>query len=305
MKTEGRWHSKKVKRIKAHPRRKPRSRRGELIQLDGSYENWFEDRGPRCCLLVMIDDATSEIMAMRFVEHETTRDYFEIMKKYVGRYGRPLALYSDRHSIFKISKGEAKEWDIRISQFERAMKELEIEMIHARSPQAKGRVEKANGTLQDRLIKKMRRRGISTLKEGNEFLEEYRKEHNSKFARQAESPEDAHVELLPSIEVEKILVIKEKRKIQKNLEVQYQNTIYQLELKNTRRRMQGLEVDILEGSYGKITFVYQGKEIKYSTYGKLTAKKTVLDHKELEILPEFKKPLTKIQRHRRGIACNF
>lgn len=305
MKTAGRWHSKKVKRIKVHPRRKPRSRRGELIQLDGSYENWFEDRGPRCCLLVMIDDATSEIMVMRFVEHETTRDYFEIMKKYVDHYGRPLALYSDRHSIFKISKGEAKELDIRISQFERAMKELEIEMIHARSPQAKGRVEKANGTLQDRLIKKMRRRGISTLKEGNEFLEEYRKEHNSKFARQAESPEDAHVELLPSIEVEKILVIKEKRKIQKNLEVQYQNSIYQLELRNTRRRMQGLEVDVLEGSNGKITFVYQGKEIKHSIYGKLTAKKTVLDHKELEILPEFKKPLTKIQKHRKGIACNF
>jgi hypothetical protein len=304
MTEEGIWRPKKVKRNKAHPRRKPRSRKGELIQLDGSYEYWFEDRGPRCCLLVMIDDATSEIMAMRFVEHETTQDYFEIMKEYINRYSRPLALYSDRHSIFKVSKAETKEMEIRHSQFERAMKELKIEMIHARSPQAKGRVERANGILQDRLIKKMRRRGISTLKEGNDFLEEYRKKHNTKFANQAENSEDAHVELLPSMDLKKILVIKEKRKIQKNLEVQYQNTIYQLDLKNSRRRMQGMEVDVLEESNGKITFEYQGKEIKHFIYGKLAAKKTVLDHKELEAL-SVKKPLTIIQRHRRGIVCNF
>jgi transposase len=301
---EGIWRSKKAKRNKAHPRRKPRSRKGELIQLDGSYEYWFEDRGSRCCLLVMIDDATSEIMAMRFVEHETTQNYFEIMREYINRYNRPLALYSDRHSIFKVLQGEAKETEIRHSQFERAMKELEIEMIHARSPQAKGRVERANGILQDRLIKKMRRQGISTLKEGNDFLEKYRKEHNLKFANQAESPEDAHIELLPSMDLERILVIKEKRKIQKNLEVQYQNTIYQLEFKNSKRRMQGMEIDVLEKSNGMVTFEYQGKEIKHSIYGKLAAKKTVLDHKELEAL-SVKKPLTVIQKHRRGILCNF
>lgn len=302
---EGRWQPKKVKKNKAHPRRKRRSRRGELIQLDGSYEYWFEDRGFRCCLLVMIDDATSEIMAMRFVEHETTQHYFEIMKEYISRYQRPLALYSDRHSIFKVSKGEAKETDIRQSQFERAMKDLGIEMIHARSPQAKGRVERANGILQDRLIKKMRRQGISTIKEGNEFLEAYRKEHNSKFANQAENPEDAHIEMLPSMDLDGILAIRDKRKIQKNLEVQYQNTIYQLELKNCKRRMQGREVNIVEGSNGKITFEYQGKKIKHSIYGQLKAKKTVLDHKELEALSNFKKSPSIIQRHRRGIACNF
>ena len=194
----GRWQPKKVKKTNTHPRRKRRSRRGELIQLDGSYEDWFEDRGPRCCLLVMIDDATSEIMAMRFVKHETTQDYFAIMREYIGRYKLPLALYSDRHSIFKVSKGETNATGVRHSQFERAMKELGVEMIHARSPQAKGRVERANGTLQDRLIKRMRRRGIATLKEGNDFLEEYRKEHNLKFAKHAESSEDAHVEMLPS-----------------------------------------------------------------------------------------------------------
>lgn len=302
---EGKWQAKKAKANKTHPRRKRRSRKGELIQIDGSYEYWFEGRGPKCCLLVMIDDATSEIMLMRFVEHETTQNYFALMKEYIRRHGRPLALYSDRHSIFKVSKGETKDTDLRKSQFERAMKELEIEMIHARSPQAKGRVERVNGTLQDRLIKKMRRQGVSSIDEGNDFLEKYRQEHNLRFAKSAESHEDAHFELLSSMNLDKILVIKEKRKIQKNLEVQYQNTIYQLDMKNSTRRMQGLYVDVLEGRQGKITLEYQGKEIKYSIFEKLEAKKTVLDHKELEVKVNSKQPLTMIQRHRRGVACNF
>jgi transposase InsO family protein len=304
MVAEGRWQPNKVKKVNIHPRRKRRSRRGELIQIDGSYEDWFEDRGPRCCLLVMIDDATSEIMAMRFVEHETTRNYFEILKEYIGRYDRPLGLYSDRHSIFKISK-ETKAKEIRYSQFERAMKELGIEMIHARSPQAKGRVERANGTLQDRLIKKMRRLGIATMQEGNNYLEEYGREHNLKFAKLAENSENAHVELLPSMDLEKILAIKDKRKVQKNLEVQYENMVYQLELKNSARRMQGMEVNVLQQLNGKIVFEYKGKEIKHTIYQEIAMKNTILDHKELEVLPQRKKPPTMIERHRRGVACNF
>ena len=303
---EGKWHPKKVKKQKSHPRRKRRSRKGELIQLDGSYEDWFENRGPRCCLLVMIDDATSEIMAMRFVEHETTNDYFEILREYINRHKRPLALYSDRHSVFKASKKEeTKVKDIRYSQFERAMKELDIEMIHARSPQAKGRVERANGTLQDRLIKKMRRQGIKTMEEGNNYLEEYRKEHNRKFAKQAEISEDAHVELLPSMNLDRILVIKEKRKVLKNQELQYGNKIYQLELKNKARRMQGVDVDILKKTNGRIIIEYQGQEIKYSVFEELAAKNTIMDHKQLEVLVERKRPHTAIERFRKGMACNF
>jgi len=253
----------------------------------------------------MIDDATSEIMAMRFVEHETTQAYFEILREYISRYKLPLALYSDRHSVFKVSRGEAKETDAHQSQFERAMKELNVAMIHARSPQAKGRVERANGTLQDRLIKKMRRRGIATLTEGNEFLEEYRKEHNLKFSKQAENSEDAHVEMLPSMFLDRILVVKEKRKVSKNLAVQYQRKTYQLHLKNSARRMQGKEVHVLERLDGTITFEYQGRKVEHSIYEETAAKKTVVDHKELEVFAERKKPLTMIQKHRRGVACNF
>ena len=301
----GKWRAKKTRKVRSHPRRKRRSRRGELIQLDGSYEDWFESRGPRCCLLVMIDDATSEIMAMRFVEHETTLDYFEIMKEYIGRFKLPLALYSDRHSVFKVSRSDASMMNIHHSQFERAMKELKIEVIHARSPQAKGRVERANGTLQDRLIKKMRRRNISTMKEGNKFLEEHRKEHNLKFAKKAESSEDAHVEMLPSVRLDRILALKEKRKISKNSSIQYQGTIYQLELKNNARRMEGKEVDVLEKKDSEIIFEYNGRVIKYSIYKEIAVKSKVIDYKELEVLSERKKPLTSIQRYRKGVACNF
>ncbi len=301
----GKWRAKKTRKVRSHPRRKRRSRRGELIQLDGSYEDWFESRGPRCCLLVMIDDATSEIMAMRFVEHETTLDYFEIMKEYIVRFKLPLALYSDRHSVFKVSRSDASMMNIHHSQFERAMKELKIEVIHARSPQAKGRVERANGTLQDRLIKKMRRRNLSTMEEGNNFLEEHRKEHNQKFAKKAENSEDAHVEMLPSVRLDRILTLKEKRKISKNSSIQYQGTIYQLELKNNARRMQGKEIDVLERKDGGIIFEYNGRTIKYSIYEEIALKSKVIDYKELEVLSERKKPLTSIQKHRKRVACNF
>lgn len=292
---QGRWNPKKGKKMNIHPRRKRRSRKGELVQLDGSYEYWFEERGPKCCLLVMIDDATSEIMAMRFVEHETTKDYFGILREYIDRYKRPISLYSDRHSIFKVSKGNAT--GMRYSQFERAMKELGIEMIHARSPQAKGRVERVNGTLQDRLIKKMRLQRIATIEEGNNFLEQYRKEHNLRFAKQPEKPEDAHTEMLPSMNLNMILVIKEKRKISRNAEVQYDNKIYQLECKNNSLRMHGKEINVLDGLNGGVIFEYQGKEIKYSIYEEITVRNTILDHKELEVLWESKKPNKPSVRH--------
>jgi hypothetical protein len=302
MMAEGKWKAKRGKKVATHPRRKRRSRLGELIQIDGSYEDWFEDRGPRCCLLVMIDDATSKIMAMKFVEHETTHNYFEIMKEYIKRNKRPLAIYSDKHSIFKISKGEKV---TSCTQFERAMKELGVEMIHAHSPQAKGRVERANGTLQDRLIKKMRRRGLKSMEEGNSFLEEYREEHNKKFSKEAEDMEDAHVEMLSSMNLDKILVIKEKRKVLKNLEIQYGKAIYQLDMKNSTRRMQGAEINVLDSGNGTLVFEYEGKEIKHKMFQELEYKKTELDHKELEVYSRSKKFLTSVQRHRRGIACNF
>ncbi|NGX43299.1 MAG: hypothetical protein K940chlam7_01594 [Chlamydiae bacterium] len=150
---EGIWKVKKRKNIRFYQRRNRRSQEGELIQIDGSPEYWFENRDPKCCLINMVDDATGKLMELRFVREECLEGYFLGMKRYIETHGRPLALYSDRHTIFKSPKAKEKP---KLTQFGRAMKELDIELIHANSPQAKGRVERAHGTLQDRLIKLMK-----------------------------------------------------------------------------------------------------------------------------------------------------
>ena len=154
------------------PVHQPRHRRdcvGELIQIDGSNHWWFEARGPRCTLLVYIDDSTSRLMHLQFVETESTFDYFKATRAYLERYGKPIAFYSDKHGVFRVNKKDAAGGD-GMTQFGRALHALNVDIICANSSQAKGRVERANGTLQDRLVKEMRLRGIDTMEAGNTFL---------------------------------------------------------------------------------------------------------------------------------------
>ena len=138
---------------------------GELIQIDGSYHDWFEGRAAKCCLLVYIDDATGKLLHLRFCEAETTFDYMLSTRAYIEQYGKPLAFYSDKHSVFRVNQKSCQ--DSKITQFGRILNELNIDIIFANSPQAKGRVERANRTLQDRLIKEMRLEGISSIAEAN------------------------------------------------------------------------------------------------------------------------------------------
>jgi len=156
---EGIWRERRRKFARIYQRRMRRPSYGELIQIDGSPHDWFEGRGPKCTLIVFIDDATSALMALRFAPAETTRAYMETLRGYLNDHGVPLALYSDRHSIFRVNNPEREG---ELTQFTRAIKTLGIEPIHANSPQAKGRVERANQTLQDRLVKEMRLQGIVT-----------------------------------------------------------------------------------------------------------------------------------------------
>lgn len=159
---EGLWIAKRKKERKIHQRRARRARFGELLHGDGSPHAWFENRGPKCTIVLFVDDATSKITAGKFVPAETTESYQQILKEHLNNYGRPQALYVDKHSIFRTSRGNdvLKE---RETHFGRVVRELGIELICAHSPQAKGKVERANGTLQDRLIKEMRLRKISTI----------------------------------------------------------------------------------------------------------------------------------------------
>jgi hypothetical protein len=155
-----------------HQLRERRARLGELVQIDGSPHDWFEGRALKCPLLVFVDDATSRLMYLQFVEAETTFNYFAAVRSYITAFGKPLAFYSDKFGVFRVNIPNALS-GTGLTQFGRALKELEIELICAHSPQAKGRVERANQTLQDRLTKELRLRELSSLKAANPYLPEF------------------------------------------------------------------------------------------------------------------------------------
>lgn len=165
---DGLWQSRKQRRTFHQPRLR-RECFGELVQIDGSDHRWFEDRAPSCTLLVFIDDATSTLMQLRFVKSESTFSYFEALEGYLADHGRPVAFYSDKHTVFRVAQQGAKSGH-GMTQFGRAMNELNIEILCANSSQAKGRVERANRTLQDRLVKELRLASISDMEAGNAFL---------------------------------------------------------------------------------------------------------------------------------------
>ena len=267
MMTEALWKGKRRKKARIHQSRERRARFGELVQIDGSPHDWFEGRASKCCLIVMIDDATSKIIYMRFEESETTFGYMRCIEKHIKRYGRPLAYYSDRHSIFKTTREQCVDRLLKDTQLHRSLKELGIELICANSPQAKGRVERANSTLQDRLIKEMRLRGISTMDEGNDYLEEYMKQHNTKFSVEARNLEDAHRALSRTDkELELILSKRESRKVSKNLEFSLGKKVYQLQGIGNGYRLRQSHVTICETAQGVTKVMYDGKALQYTVF---------------------------------------
>jgi transposase len=279
---EGLWNPKKKKEKKAHQRRARRSQEGELVQADGSYHEWFEDRAPKCCLILFVDDATSKILYGKFCEWESTNNYLDCLEGHLKKHGKPGALYVDKHSVFKVTREELKKGQ-GITVFHKALKTLGIELICANSPQAKGRVERKNGVLQDRLIKEMRIKKIETIEEANAYLEkEFIEEHNKKFGKEANDPENGHKPLSPKEDLSKILTIQSERKISKNLTIQYNNQIYQLKT-NTPNRMRYKKVVTLEKAGKPLVIEYQGKELSYEIWEeyKYQGPKTV-DDKELE-----------------------
>ena len=167
MMADGLWMDRKHRLPSPHQPRRRRDCLGELVQIDGSEHAWFEDRGEKCTLLAFVDDATSRLMHLRFVASESAFDYFRSTRAYLEEHGKPVAFYSDKHGIFRVNNGEGGD---RITQFGRALEELNIDIICANSPQAKGRVERAFGTLQDRLVKELRLAGISTIEAANAWL---------------------------------------------------------------------------------------------------------------------------------------
>ena len=281
MMEEGLWKAKAKKERKIFQRRTRRSRFGELLQGDGSHHDWFEGRGEKCVVLIFVDDATSRITAGGFFPGETTEGYEEVLKQHLAAYGRPLGLYTDKHSVFRVNqtgviKGEAE------THFGRVLRELDIKLICAHSPQAKGRVERANGTLQDRLVKEMRLRGISQIDEANEFLPEFIEKYNQKFGKEPMEKEDAHRPLQDPEKLERILAKKTKRKLSKNLTFQYGNELYQIET-DSPNRIRKTHVEIIDRRHNPVIVEIEGKKYSYKKWKDVAYRRPpVLDAKELE-----------------------
>lgn len=256
---KGLWH-KRHKRSAYRQWRERRTCFGEMVQMDGSHHDWLEGRGPRLVLMAYIDDATNEIHA-RFYDYEGTLPAMDSFKGYVMMYGLPLSVYLDRHTTYKSSK-KPTEWDDMedkefLSQFERALKELGVKVIHALSPQAKGRVERLFGVLQDRLVKEMRLADIRTKDEANAFLKNYLTKHNKKFRVCPACEQDVHVRLSKSFDLDKYLCIKNRRTVRKDHTIAYNRKLYQLDQGDCKK------VDIEERIDGSLLILGKGTTLTY------------------------------------------
>jgi transposase len=262
MRAEGLWRDRHSKKPRIFSPRQPRERRGELVQVDGSYHRWFEKRGPECCLIVFIDDATSELMILRFVDHETSYNYMKCLKHYIEQYGVPRALFSDRHSVFRVNSPSSSKSEP--TQFTRACGRLGVKVICAQTPQAKGRVERANRTLQDRLVKEMRLLDISTMEEGNRYLDRYRVEHNERFARPALDPDDAHLPR-PNVDLSSLLTYTVERKVFKDLTLSFNKIRFVLDNSDISRRAIGKRVVVAVPLTGPIEILFDETPLPYKS----------------------------------------
>ena len=241
---------------------------GELIQIDGSYHDWFEGRAGKCCLLVYIDDATGKLLHLRFCQAETTFDYMLSTRAYIEQYGKPVAFYSDKHSVFRVNQKSSQ--NSQITQFGRILNELNIDIIFANSPQAKGRVERANRTLQDRLIKEMRLENISSIEEANTWLPCFIEQFNQKFGKCARNSKNLHRPLTESkAELDDIFTWQEPRKVTKSLTITYDKCVYILEANEFNQKLVGQYISFLEYPDGTVAIMHEGRKINYRIFNKL------------------------------------
>jgi transposase len=278
----GIWKGRARKQARIHQSRERRSRFGELVQIDGSHHDWFEGRAPKCCLLVFIDDATSKIIGMRFEPAETTFGYMRLIKEHVQTYGRPLAYYSDKHSIFKTTRAKCTDRILQPTQLHRALKELQIELICAYSSEAKGRVERVNQTMQDRLVKELRLAGISGIEAANAFVPTFLEHHNPRFSVQPAHPEDAHRPLHHRAEVlHRVLSVQTTRKLSKNLEFSLDGDLYQITTQGTGYRLRHSAVTICEHMDDRTEVLLNNEPLAFKVLPKQSNRPKQADCKDL------------------------
>jgi hypothetical protein len=265
---DGIWLERKDRRKLIHQPRHRRECVGELVQIDGCEHWWFEDRGPQCTLLVFIDDATSQLMQAKFVPSESAFAYFQAAREYLERYGKPIAFYSDKHSVFRVSKTDAAGGD-GMTQFGRALNDLNIDILCANSPQAKGRVERAHKTLQDRLVKELRLAGINDVEAANAFLSSFRDDYNSRFGKPARLDKDLHRPLSPSDDLDSSFAWHEERTVTHNLTVQYDRVMFILEPNEVTRGLARKKVTVYDYPDGRIEVRYNGLSLPYRTFDRV------------------------------------
>ncbi|EJB07058.1 integrase family protein [Rhizobium leguminosarum bv. trifolii WSM597] len=263
----GLWLSRKQRRTFHQPRLR-REAYGELVKIDGSEHRWFEDRGDPCSLLVFVDDATGKLMQLRFVRSESAFSYFDALELYLKHHGAPIAFYSDKHSVFRVAKKDAKGGQ-GMTQFGRALSELNIEILCANSSQAKGRVERMNRTLQDRLVKELRLAGIDDMEAGNAFLPGFMEHHNARFALTPASPGDLHrpMNLAPD-RLREILCKREQRYVGAQLTFSFERKRIMLAESEVTRGLAGRYVETYAYADDRLDVRWKGHSLPYKVFDK-------------------------------------
>ena len=280
----GIWKTRKERRSRVYQPRNRRDCFGELIQIDGSHHWWFEGRGPKCALLVYVDDATSRLVHLRFCESENAFDYFQATKSYLGKYGKPLAFYSDRHAVFRTAHASSKDATSGMTQFSRALSELNIDIICANSPQAKGRVERANKTLQDRLVKELRLRDIHTIKDANAYVDEFMADYNTRFGKEPRNPKDMHRPFQEYDSLDGAMCHKEQRTLSKSLTLRYDKVLFILEPSDLARSLARKRVTVCDYPDGRLEVQFDGVVLPYRTFDTLQSvnRTKVVENKRLD-----------------------
>ena len=260
LRESGDWHV--GRRHRRHRQwRKRKEHCGEMVQVDGSHHDWLEGRGPWCVFMGYSDDATGRVYG-RFYDYEGTIPAMDSFKRYIRKYGVPLSVYLDKHTTYKSTAKPTIEEDLQgvtpMSQFERAMKDLGVEVIHAHSLQAKGRIERLFGTLQDRLVKEMRLRGMCTIEQANRFVQAYLPIYNRKFAVRAVSAHDVHRPVAPGVDLDKILCMKTERTVCKDTTIVHDRNLYQIDESVVNKK-----VVVEQRIDGTVLLVCQGRSLRY------------------------------------------
>jgi transposase len=281
---DGLWLTRPERKKRVHQPRPRRGCYGELIQIDGCEHPWFEARGPTCTLLVFVDDATGKLMHLAFAASESTFDYFRATRAYLEAHGKPLAFYSDRHGIFRVNRKGALRGD-GMTQFGRALHTLNIDILCANSPEAKGRVERAHQTLQDRLVKELRLAGIADREAGNAFLPGFMTRYNAKFAKPAaQAGVDAHRSLATHDDLDTAFCRQEERRVSPRLTLQYDKVVFLLEPNEVTRKVAGQQVRIFDYPDGRLAIRHQGLDLPYRVFDQVrqVEQGTVVEHKRLD-----------------------